>query len=266
MREKPIGVFDSGIGGLTVVKEIISELPNENLIYLGDTARVPYGNRDREVITRFALELTKFLLRKKIKALVVACNTISAVCLAEIEAVSPVPVVGVIKPTVEKALMATKTKKIGVIGTRATIYSKIYEKEIQKKNAEAQVIQQACPLFVPLAEEGFMNHQTANVIALEYLSKFKNTNIDTLILGCTHYPLLKGLIQDALDKGVTLVDSARPTVSALKKVLRENDLIDIVSEPKRKFYITGAPERVLETASIFFDNKFPGRLEKVTLN
>jgi glutamate racemase len=265
MKDSPIGVFDSGIGGLTVVKEIIATLPDENLIYLGDTARVPYGNRDREVIAKFALELTRFLLGKKVKALVVACNTISATCLSEIEKLSPVPVIGVIKPTVTKAVEMTRTGKIGVIGTRATINSQVYEREIHAKNGELQVIQQACPLFVPLAEEGFVDHPAAKLIAQEYLSRFKNSGIDTLILGCTHYPLLKELIRSVLDDGIKLVDSAEPTAEELKKVLEVGDLIKTSLEAKRVFCVTDAPERVLQTANIFFENKFPGKLEKVSL-
>lgn len=266
MKNDPIGIFDSGIGGLTVVKEIMQALPNENLIYLGDTARVPYGTRDKDVITKFSLELTQFLLKKKVKMLVVACNTISATCLDKIEAISPVPVLGVIKPTVERAVGITKNKKIGVIGTRATVNSRVYENQTQALNNNIQTISQACPLFVPLAEEGLLTHPSTKLIAQEYLSKFKNNNIDTLILGCTHYPLLKIIIHETLGPDITLVDSAQPTAQELKKVLQKNNLLNTGNKPAITLYVTDAPERVYQTANLFFENKFPGTLEKVTLS
>ncbi len=265
MRERPIGVFDSGIGGLTVVKEIIHALPHEDLIYLGDTARAPYGDQQKKTITKFALELTKFLLGKKVKAIVVACNTISATSLREIEAISPVPVVGVIEPTIEKALSATRNKKIGVIGTRATIESGIFEKEIKIKNNNVKIIQQACPLLVPLVEEGLINSQEGKLLIADYLSKFINTHIDTLILGCTHYPLLKGLIRSILDKEIALIDSAAPTAERLKRVLEKRNLINTGKKAKRTFYITDEPKKVFQTVNVFFDNNFPGKLEKVKL-
>src|ERR1035437_9628398 len=165
MNTAPIGIFDSGIGGLTVVKQIISLLPNENIIYLGDTARVPYGTRDKKTITQFSLELAKFLLKQKVKVLVVACNTISATSLLEIKKLSAVPVIGVIDATVQEVLEDTKTRTIGVIGTRATINSKAYEKSIKEINIKVKIISQACPLFVPLAEEGFINHPASKLIA-----------------------------------------------------------------------------------------------------
>src|SRR3989344_3775277 len=169
MREKPIGIFDSGIGGLTVVKEILKVLPNESLIYLGDTARVPYGPRGKEVITKFALELTRFLLAKDIKFLVVACNTISSTCLSEIKKISPVPVLGVVEAAVKKAVSESKNGRIGVIGTRATVRSGVYERQIKNLNSTIQVFSQECPLFVPLAEEGMTDHQATKVVAKEYL-------------------------------------------------------------------------------------------------
>lgn len=262
-KASPIGIFDSGIGGLTVVKEIIRVLPDENLIYFGDTARVPYGNRGKEVITGFALEITKFLLEKKVKALVVACNTMSAVSLAEIEKISSVPVIGVIKPTIKHAIAITKSKRVGVIGTRATINSKVYEKLIKSENGAIQVYQQSCPLFVPLAEEGYFNHPAAKLIASEYLSKFEEIKIDTLILGCTHYPLLTNLIQNVVGKKITIVDSAKPTAAELKSILIKNNLLNNSKKATKTFYITDAPERVYQTANLFFDYNFPGQLEKV---
>ncbi len=265
MSNKPIGVFDSGIGGLTVVKEIIRALPHENIIYLGDTARVPYGTRGREVITKFASELVHFLLKKDVKVLVVACNTISATCLEEIEKLSPVPVIGVIKPAVNEAVQKTRNHKIGVVATRATISSGVYEKEIKKLDKQAQVIMQACPLFVPLAEEGFINHQATRLIAEDYLSVYKKTPVDTLILGCTHYPLLSSIIQKTVGEGVTLIYSARPTANALKALLKDKKLLSDEHEVTHRFFVTDAPERLTQTVTFFFDHRLPGKLEKVTL-
>ncbi len=265
VNSKPIGVFDSGIGGLTVVKEIIRVLPHEKIIYLGDTARVPYGTRGRDVITKFASELAHFLLKQGVKFLVVACNTISATCLKEIEKLSPVPVIGVIKPAVDEAIRKTRNHKIGVIATRATVSSGVYEREIKKLDKQAQVVMQACPLFVPLAEEGSINHQVAKLIAEEYLLVYKKTPVDTLILGCTHYPLLSNIIQKTAGEGVTLVDSARPTANALKALLKDKKLLSEGQKITHRFFVTDAPERLTQTVTFFFDHHLPGKLEKVTL-
>lgn len=261
MRNLPIGVFDSGIGGLTVVKEIINELPNESIIYLGDTARVPYGTRGKKVITKFALELVQFLLKRQVKILVVACNTISATCLEEIKKLSPIPVLGVIKPAARQALKTTRISRVGIIGTKATISSGVYEKELGK---EIQVIAQACPLFVPLAEEGLVNSSATKLIARTYLKKFSN-KIDTLILGCTHYPVLKKVIQQVVGKKITLIDSAQPTAKLLKKLLEEKNLLSKNKKPHYQFFVTDSPQRVYGVASQFFGTKLKGKIKKVTL-
>ncbi len=249
IKSGPIGVFDSGIGGLTVVKEIINILPNEKIIYLGDTARVPYGNRSKEAIEKFALEMVNFLLKKKVKILVVACNTISATCLDAIKKKSPVPVIGVIEGTVEEA--AKEAKTIGVIGTSATISSGVYTKTIKELNPQVIVYSQACPLFVPLAEEGLINYKATELIARKYLEKFKNKKIDTLILGCTHYPILKKIIQKTVGKKVKLIDSAKPTAKKLKQILIEKDLINKGKKQESEFYVTDAPERIYKIAIDF---------------
>lgn len=262
MNNSPIGIFDSGIGGLTVAKETIAALPNESIIYLGDTARVPYGTRSKEIVTKFALELADFLLKKHVKCLVVACNTISALALEEIKENSPVPVIGVIKPAVKKAVQVTKNKKIGVIGTPGTIASYAYEEEIRKNSPDIQVISVACPLFVPLAEEGLHNHQAAKLVAKDYLEDFTG-NVDTLILGCTHYPLLRETITEAVGENITLIDSAKPTAEEVKKVLEQNNLLSEKTNPTLKFYVTDAPERVYQIASRFFGSLL--KIRKVTL-
>ncbi|MBI4038598.1 glutamate racemase [Candidatus Daviesbacteria bacterium] len=265
MNSNPIGVFDSGIGGLTVVNEILKQLPNESIIYLGDTARVPYGTRGKEVITKFALELANFLIRKKIKFLVVACNTISAIALPEIEKISPVHILGVVDPAVKKALKTTKIKKIGVIGTSGTINSKVYENKIKELDSKIEVVSVACPLFVPITEEGFNEHEATKMIAREYLEQIKSSGVDTLILGCTHYPLLDNVIQEIMGENVVLVDSAQPTAKELKKLLEEKKLLSENSEPTYQFFITDAPDRVYQIASKFFSQNLVDRIKKITL-
>lgn len=252
MNVSPIGVFDSGIGGLTVVKEIVKALPSESIVYIGDTARVPYGPRSKEIITKFAKELTNFLLERQVKCLVIACNTISATCLDEIKKMSPVPVIGVIDPTIDFSIKLTKNKRIGVIGTAGTINSRVYEKKIYKIDPKIEVHSVSCPLFVPLAEEGLNDHKATKLIAEDYLKDLKNKNIDTLILGCTHYPVLKKVIGEVVGKQVVLVDSAKPTAKELKKVLAEKNLLSENKKPKYEFYVTDAPERVSKVASLFF--------------
>lgn len=262
MDTRPIGVFDSGIGGLTVVKELFDTLPHESIFYLGDTARVPYGTKSKETITRCALELADFLLRKNVKALVVACNTISATCLENIRAVSPVPVVDVILPTVWEAVAyAGQEGSIGVIGTRATIASRIYEKELAAMGI-AHVMARSCPLFVPLAEEGLFCHEATKAVAQEYLGEFKRANIRTLVLGCTHYPLLRGIIQEAVGEQVRLVDSAKPAADELRNILRAKRLENNGINPIHRFFVTDAPERALQTAHLFFGNSFLSHFEQ----
>lgn len=264
MNNNPIGIFDSGIGGLTVTKEIVKKLPKESIIYLGDTARVPYGTRSKEVVTKFALELVDFLLKKKVKFLAVACNTISATCLDEIIKISPVPVLGVIEPTIDLAISQSKLKKIGVIGTAGTISSGAYEEKIKQQDSKIEVLSVACPLFVPIAEEGLENHQAAKLVAKEYLKSFKKKEIDVLILGCTHYPLLEKTIQAVIGKEVTIINSAKPTAEKLKKLLEEKNLL-AGSKPRYEFYVTDAPERVLKVAGRFFGEALNGNLKHVTL-
>lgn len=263
MNSNPIGVFDSGIGGLTVVKEIIKELPKESIVYLGDTARVPYGTRGKEVIKKFALELADFLLAKKVKFLVVACNTISSVCLEEIKKASLVPVLGVIEPVVDEALK-NKPGNIGVIGTVATISSKVYEKKIKSKNPKAKVLMKACSLFVPMAEEGLTNHPATKLIAKEYLKEFIG-KIDALILGCTHYPILKEIIEEVVGSKVTLIDSAKPTAKKLREILEEKRLLNNTKKNNHQFFVTDAPERVYKVAANFLGQTLNGKLRKVTL-
>ncbi|MCR4908491.1 MAG: glutamate racemase [Lachnospiraceae bacterium] len=230
-NRKSIGVFDSGVGGLTVFRELMNCLPMERLIYFGDTARVPYGSKSRETVTRYSRQIVRFLRTRDVKAIVVACNTASAMALDEIEEEASLPCIGVVKPGARAAAAATGNNKIGVIGTEATIHSGIYERFISEIAPEAEIFGKACPLFVPLAEEGLWEDPVTEEIARRYLSDLLDTGIDTLIMGCTHYPLLKKTIGRVLGEEVTLVNPAFETARALKEELSGRGLIN--DEPIR---------------------------------
>lgn len=266
MDNRPIGILDSGIGGLTVARKIAEKLPNESLVYIGDTARVPYGTRGKEIITEFSLELVKFLLTQKVKIVVVACNTISATCLDKINAVSPVPILDVITPAVEKIVDLTKTNSVGIIGTKATINSRLYEEKLRKLSPQIKVLAKACPLFVPIVEEGFAKSKIALLAAKEYLQMFNNANIDVLHLGCTHYPLLRTVIQKVLKPGTKIVDSAKPTAEALKKFLLQSGLSNNGYLKKdHKIFVTDSPQKARESAKIFFGRDGFNKIQKVSL-
>lgn len=242
--QKAIGIFDSGIGGLTVLKEIVATLPDENIIYLGDTARVPYGIRSPETVTRYSFENTQFLLSQEIKLLVVACNTASAISLEAVKKEYPLPVIGVLEPGARAAAAATRTRKVGVIGTEATIGSGAYEKAIRKIAPDVEVVSLACPLFVPLAEEGWTDNDVARLVAEKYLSPLRGSGIDTLVLGCTHYPLLKPVIGGVVGPGITLIDSATETAREVAGVLEK---LKWQGNGKggsvRRFFVTDTPAR-----------------------
>jgi glutamate racemase len=214
-----IGIFDSGVGGLTVMHQLIEALPAESLVYLGDTGRYPYGNKSPETVTRYSLENAAFLVDKGIKLLVVACNAASSVALGVLKAECPVPVVGVIEPGARAAVKASRGGGIGVIGTVGTIASNAYARAIRATAPAVRVEQLACPLFVPLVEEGWFDRPATELIAAEYLAPLRRAGIDTLVLGCTHYPLLKPLLERVMGPGVTLIDSAHETAAEVAHVL-----------------------------------------------
>lgn len=244
LSEKPIGIFDSGIGGLTVLGQIMRLLPNENLIYLGDEARVPYGSKSPSTVIKYSLENTNFLIKKGIKLLVVACNTASALSLSILRERFHIPIIGVIEPGVKKALEVSKNLRIGVIGTEATTKSDAYKREIIKNNASSQVFQKACPLFVPLVEEGWIEEDVTYKIAEIYLSELREKGIDTLILGCTHYPLLKNVIQKTIGFDVYLVDSAVETAVEIRRILEKEKMMRCCDKERYiKFYVTDNPEK-----------------------
>ena len=267
MRDAGIGVFDSGIGGLTVFKALREALPaGERLIYLGDTARVPYGTKSDETVGRYALEGARFLERRGIKALVVACNTMSAVALGELRRATKVPVVGVIGPGAETACRVTKTQVIGVIGTSTTIKSGAYARAIATHLPQARVVGRACPLFVPLAEEGWVDNEVARAAAALYLGDLGREGIDTLVLGCTHYPLLAGVIGEAVGRGVTLVDSARATATVARTRLEERGLLRDAAGASGadQFFVTDSSERFREVGSRFLGGPLE-RLEQIDI-
>jgi glutamate racemase len=220
----PLGVFDSGIGGLTVVRALFERLPDESIIYFGDTARVPYGPKSPDTVRRYSAEILGYLLHCGVKAVVVACNTSTAHALDHLCAHSPIPVVGVIEPGARAAVAATRTGRIGVIGTAGTIASGAYERAIKALAPDAAVISQACPLLVPLVEEGWFDHAATDLVAREYLKPMQSRDVDTLVLGCTHYPLLKPLLHAILGSGVRLIDSAEETANAVGGVLEVDAL------------------------------------------
>lgn len=238
--KKPIGVFDSGIGGLTVIKALISKMPNEDFVYFGDTARLPYGTKSKKTVTRFSIENSMFLLTHKVKAIVVACNSASSLALVMLRKIFyTIPVIDVISPGVNEAVKQTKTNRVGVIGTRATISSGIYEKMLKKANPSIKVFSQDCGLFVPLVEEGWGNSEISRKVAEVYLRGLRSKNIDTLILGCTHYPLLKEMIQDVIGRGVRLVDSPRATALEAFDVLNSMNLIsNKKSKGEQKYFVS----------------------------
>lgn len=242
MKTNAIGFIDSGVGGLTVVKEALRQLPNERLIYLGDTARCPYGPRPNEQVIQYTWEMTRFLLTKQIKLLVIACNTATAVALAEIRQQLPIPVIGVILPGARAALKATKKESIGIIGTNGTIKSDSYAHILHQKVPTVQVHSLACPKFVPLVESNEYQSAVAKKIVFEALKPLQLKAIDTLILGCTHYPLLRPIIQHAMGSGVQLIDSGAETISELSAVLDYFDIANpnAVTLPSNEFYTTGS--------------------------
>ncbi|HPB67936.1 MAG TPA: glutamate racemase [Candidatus Omnitrophota bacterium] len=251
-KDNPIGVFDSGLGGLTVMKAMMRRLPFEDIVYLGDTARVPYGTKSRDAIIRFSLENAAVLMKHHVKMIVVACNSSSSYALEMLREQFPVPVVGVIEPGVNRAVQMTKNRRIGVIATRATISSGSYERLLSRTMPGVKVVSQPCPLFVPLVEEGWFRRAVTRQVAEEYLQKIKSGRADTLILGCTHYPLLKTVITHVLGRGVSLVDSAWEVSKLVQTLLEERHAgRDARRAPQYKFLVSDQPEHFQKQARRF---------------
>lgn len=226
MDERPIGVFDSGVGGLTVAREIMRQLPSEHMVYFGDTARVPYGNKSKETIIKYSRQIVRFLMTKNVKAIVVACNTATALALQELQQENEIPIIGVIEPGAITAAHTTETKNIGVIATESTIRSGMYTSFLRKLDPQITVVSKACPLFVPLVEEGWIEDRVTDEVIARYLHELKDYEVDALILGCTHYPLLRNAIGRYMGEDVKLVNPAYETAKSLKELLTRQDLLN----------------------------------------
>ncbi|MBI3547758.1 MAG: glutamate racemase [Elusimicrobia bacterium] len=268
MRSRPIGVFDSGLGGLTVFKALAARLPHESLIYFGDTAHVPYGSKSKEAVTAFSISIGRFLEKQGIKALVVACNTASALALKDLKRALRVPVLGVIEPGVRAVGREydrshgagrisppggapVRARSVGVIATEATIASGAYQSALRLRDPRLRVVGAACPLFVPLVEEGWWSHRVTREVAAEYVRPLKKARIDTLILGCTHYPLLKGVLRSVVGRSVRLIDSAEETARATERLLVSESLARTTGTPKHRFFASDGPDRFLRLARRF---------------
>lgn len=256
MNQAPIGIFDSGIGGLTVAHAIIERLPADATIYFGDTARVPYGPKSAETVRRYSHEIAAWLLGQGVKAIVVACNTSTAHALDTLRASAPVPVLGVIEPGARAAVQAAGSRPVGVIGTTGTIASGAYERAIQRLAPGTEVIAQACPLLVPLVEEGWFDHAATRMIAEEYLAPMQRRGIGSLVLGCTHYPLLKPLLSSILGPEVRLVDSGEATADALREVLKRQGLEAAAGAAvSHRFAVSDDPRRFIEIGARFLGER-----------
>ncbi len=265
-QAQPIGVFDSGIGGLTVVRALSARLPHENIVYFGDTARVPYGPKSPQVVREYTAQDVAFLMSHRVKMVVIACNTVSAVALDVVQKHARVPVVGVILPGAAAAARVSVRRRIGIIGTQATVNSGAYVHAIRSVAPDVQTVSAACPLFVPLAEEGWMDHQATRLIAREYLFPLTLEKIDTLILGCTHYPLLASAIAGAVGAGVTLIDSGEAAAADVERQLDENGLRNTSTErPHLQFYVSDIPAKFAGIGELFLGQSM-GRVRRATVD
>lgn len=266
MDNRSIGVFDSGLGGLTAVKQIMKELPCESIIYFGDTGRVPYGTRSNETIIKYSQSDINFLLSKDVKVIVVACGTASSVALPVLKKDYDTPIIGVVDAAVNSALSATKNKKIGIIGTPGTIKSGSYEKLIKEINPEIKTFNKACPLFVPLVENGHFETEVARLVVEEYLADVKSAGVDTLILGCTHYPLLKKTISAFMGETVTLIDAGAEVAKALKLQLGESDChSDTRDTQQYRYYVSDNIDGFENLGGLFLEKKIDGQVEKIDI-
>lgn len=266
MDNRSIGVFDSGLGGLTAVKQIMQELPYENIIYFGDTGRVPYGTRSVETIIKYSKNDINFLLSKDVKVIVIACGTASSVALPVLKGDYDTPIIGVVDAATDAALSATKNGKIGIIGTPGTIKSGSYEKLIKEKNPDILTFNKACPLFVPLVENGHFETKVSELVCEEYLEEIKNAGVDTLILGCTHYPLLKKTISKYMGEGVTLIDVGQEVAKALKTYFKAEDLhSNVCDENQYRYYVSDNIDGFENLGGLFLEKRIDGQVEKIDI-
>ena len=266
MDNRSIGVFDSGLGGLTAVKQIMRELPKESIVYFGDTGRVPYGSRSKETIIKYSKGDVNFLLSKNVKVIVVACGTVSSVALPYLQEMSSIPVIGVLNAASDAAIAATKNNKIGIIGTAGTIKSGAYEKYIKGKKPDIETFSKACPLFVPLVENGHFDTMVAELVTEEYLAGIKESGIDTLILGCTHYPLLKNTIARYMGNDVTLIDAGAEVAKKLRIMLVETGICaESEKEDRYSYFVSDNVDGFETLGGIFLEQTICGKVEKIDI-
>lgn len=268
MDKRPIGVFDSGLGGLTAVKELAALLPCEDIVYFGDTARVPYGPRSRDTLIKYAQQDIQFLLSNRVKLVLAACGTVSSTFPAELAAKLPVPYLGVVEPTVRAAAAASKTGRIGIIGTKATVNSNSYANLLRQLVPHAELFSAACPLFVPVIEGGYIDRHNpiTTALAQEYLLPLRAKGIDVLILGCTHYPIISDIIADVMGPEVTLIDSGRESAKETRRQLEQRGLLaERDRRGKLKFYVSDAPDSFSEIGGLFLGSELHGTVEQVGL-
>lgn len=269
MDKRPIGVFDSGLGGITAVRELKKIMPNENIVYFGDTSRVPYGTRSRQTIIKYSSQDIKFLLENDVKMIVAACGTVSANIEQSVVDSLPVHFTGVLQPAVKKACISTKNNSIGIIATQATIKAKAYETEIKKILPNTKIVSNPCPLFVPLIENGYVdrNCEVTKIIAKEYLQPIINGNVDALILGCTHYPIIKDLIQDIVDVNTALIDPGVEVANYVKTYLTQNNITnDLENDGYCHFFVSDNVESFETNAGVFLDENISGKVEFVDID
>jgi glutamate racemase len=265
-KTSPIGIFDSGIGGLTVAKRIIAMLPNENIVYFGDTARVPYGTKSNETVIEYSYQDAQFLITQNVKLIIVACNTASSIAINKLKEKFDVPIIGMIEPGTHLALESTRNGRIGVIGTDATISNKAYSSELNKAEKNLKIIEKSCPLFVPIAEEGWLDHEATKLIAKEYLQDLIDFGVDTVILGCTHYPLLSGVIQEVMGDDVKLIDSGMAASLEVEDYLTgrgvRNDSNQLGTQ---RFYVSDLPAKFKSVAERFLGTEVK-HIEKIEID
>ncbi len=266
MDKRPIGIFDSGLGGLTAVKEFNRILPGEDVIYFGDTGRVPYGTRSKETVLKYVRQDIRFLMSHDIKGIIIACGTASSVALPAVEKEFHLPIIGVVEPAAAAAVKATRNGRIGVIGTNGTIQSGSYEEKLHRLNPAVQVFTMACPMFVPLVEHGYLSGEATYLIARDYLLPLKEQGIDTLILGCTHYPLLYRVISDIMGAEVALIDAGRVTADAVKQQMEEKQMLNGAQRAgKNSYYVTDTVAQFEALGSLFLEKKIEGQVEKTDI-
>lgn len=265
-KTSPIGIFDSGIGGLTVAKRIIAMLPNENIVYFGDSARVPYGTKSNETVIEYSLQDAQFLISKNVKLIIVACNTASSIAINKLKEKFNIPIIGMIEPGTQLALKSTKNGRIGVIGTDATINNKAYSSELNRIENNLEIIEKPCPLFVPIAEEGWLDHEATKLIAKEYLQDLIDFGVDTVILGCTHYPLLSGVIQEVMGEDVTLIDSGMAASLEVEDYLNGRGVRNDSNQlGTLEFYVSDLPTKFKSVAERFLGTEVK-HIEKIDID